>query len=100
LPLRKEKILIMKQIAIVHGSRPVPHDCFECVAPAFRLYRQRNAAAARIHPRTLRVSSGHLGHCFQFEATVDDHPTAFNAALNDPFPPLVIGTAPWYRSVL
>jgi hypothetical protein len=34
LPLRKEDILIAKQVALVHGRNPVPPDCCEWIAAA------------------------------------------------------------------
>jgi hypothetical protein len=38
LPLCKEKILVAKQVALVHGSHPVPYDYCEYIAPDLRLY--------------------------------------------------------------
>jgi hypothetical protein len=47
LPLREEKVLIAKKVALVHDSRPISDDCCECIAPVLRLYSQRCAAAAK-----------------------------------------------------
>ena len=47
LPLGKEKILIAKQVAIVHDTRLAPHVYGECIVPVLKLYSQRCAAAAK-----------------------------------------------------
>jgi hypothetical protein len=63
LPLRKEEILVAKQVALVHGSRPVPHDCCECIVPVLKLYSQRGAAAARFSVAASAAveSAGYVG---------------------------------------